>query len=142
MEDSSNSIKFKISNIDSNDIIKLTTTDQNGVLSFPLFHVIEGNGVKQNSDENLIVEKDFYGDFIRLKVIIPGVADFSPNLFVQQIGNPPTEITLNQIKVNEFIGVYPLVSGKNGPLSIYASIKNESGNLCKRLFEILKSFHS
>jgi len=125
---SPNNIEFKISNLDSNDIIKVTATDQNGVLSFPLFHVIEGNGVKQNSDEDLIVEKDFYDDFIRLKVIIPGAVDYSPNLFVQQIGNPPTEITLNQIKVNEFIGVYQIAPEKNGPLSIYASIKNESGS--------------
>ena len=129
LKNSSNNIEFKTINLDSNDIIKVTTTDQNSVLSFPLFHVIEGKGVKQNSDENLIVEKDFYDDFIRLKVIIPDAVDFSPNLFVQQIGNPPTAITLNQIKVNEFIGVYPLVSGKNGPLSIYASIKNEAGEV-------------
>lgn len=118
---------YKINNLNSHDILKIIDTAENSSVLFPLFHVVKGNGMILNSEKDLLVEKDFYDDYMRLKVIVPGVADFSPDVFVQQLGNPPTEIKLFQKSVNEFVGAYPLRSNKKGPLSIYASIKNVVG---------------
>jgi len=125
MINSPSNMGFKFGNFDSNDVIKVVANSQNEASTFPLLHIIKNDRFKKKSTNELKVEKDFYNDFIRLKVIIPFPTNETPNLFVQQFGNPPIEIPLKQKTLKEFIGFYPIQSGKDGMVSIYANIHFE-----------------
>jgi hypothetical protein len=113
---------FNLGNFDLNDVLKVVAKSHNEADTFPLFHCLENNGDSKKTTDELQVEKDFYDDFIRLKIIVPFPSNETPNLFVQQFGNPPIEISLKQKTLKEFIGFYPIQSGKNGAVSLYANI--------------------
>jgi hypothetical protein len=62
-----------------------------------------------------------------LNLTVNGFIQNNPRLLVQQIGLPATEVSLWQNRFNEFIGVYQLVPGKDGPLSIEADVIDPLG---------------
>jgi hypothetical protein len=51
----------------------------------------------------------------------------SPKVSVQQAGSAPTELSIFQKRINEFVGVYPIQSGKDGlfSLSVWANEKTD-----------------
>jgi len=113
---------YEITGINSGDIIKILTNTQNEAIASSLFHFIENDALSEELTNELKVEKDFYDDYIRLKVKTPFPSNSIPNIFVQQFGDPPIEVSLVQKDLTEFIGFYPIENGKDGLVSIYANI--------------------
>lgn len=108
-------------------VVKIESKDEHGIISFPLYYLIEGDSINTNLFTELNLETDFYDDYIRFKLNIDGLIRDVPKLFIQQIGIPTTEVPLLPDRFNEFIGVYQLIPGKDGPLSIEARATDISG---------------
>ncbi|MBC8180558.1 M23 family metallopeptidase [candidate division KSB1 bacterium] len=122
LTDSPSNFGYLISAVGSGDIVKLLPDSQNQESAFPLFHLIRNDGFLKNQTHELKIKKDFYDNYIRLKVLTPFPSNSFPNIFVQQFGNPPIEIPLVQKDLTEFIGFYPIESGKDDVFSIYANM--------------------
>ncbi len=108
-------------------VVKIESKDEHGIISFPLYYLIEEDSINTNLFTELNLETDFYDDYIRFKLNIDGLIRDVPKLFVQQIGISTTEAPLLPDRYNEFIGVYQLIPGKDGPLSIEARAIDISG---------------
>ncbi len=120
-------IKYLLTPVQPGMILKIQSVDDDGVESFPLYKLIEGSTLTENLMTDISLEKDFYDDYIRLTLKVDGLIGSTPKLSVQQIGIPATEVPLWQNRFNEIIGVYPLMPGKDGPLSIEANANDLSG---------------
>lgn len=120
-------IKYLLKPIPSRTIIKIQSVQDYGIESFPSYHLVIGDSLTDNLVTDLNLEKDFYDDYIRFTLNVTGLIQFTPKLQVQQIGIPTTEVLLWQNRFNEFIGVYQLVPGKDGPLSIEANAIDLAG---------------
>jgi hypothetical protein len=125
--ESSPVVKYVLKSINPLTIVKIQSIDEYMIESFPSYHLVAGDSLAGNLITDLSLEKDFYDDYIRLKLNVDGLIKDSPKLFIQQIGIPTTEISLSQNRFNEFIGFYQLVPGKDGPLSIEANAIDLSG---------------
>ena len=109
-------------------IIKILAQDQNwGFSSFPSFHLLTPDSMTDDSVPELRLEKDFYDDYFRLQLTADGVIWNSPEITVQQIGLPTTQISLWQNDFNEFVGIYSFIPQRNGPLAIEVRAKNLAG---------------
>jgi hypothetical protein len=120
-------IKYLLSPIKSQTIVKIQSVQDFGIESFPSYYLVKTDSSIDNVMTDLSLEKDFYDDYIRLTLSVNGLIQDSPKLLVQQIGIPATEVSLWQIRFNEFIGIYQLASGKDGPLYIEANAIDLSG---------------
>jgi len=118
--------EYLLKSIKPNTIVKIQSIDEYGIKSFPSYHIVKSDTMESNSFTELNLEKDFYDDYIRLKLAVEDLVKDVPRLFVQQIGLPITEVNLWQNRFNEYIGVYQLVPGKDGPLSIDVFAKDPS----------------
>jgi hypothetical protein len=120
-------VKYLLSPMQSQTIVKIQTVQDLGIGSFPSYYLVHSDSSIDNMTTDLSLEKDFYDDYIRLNLTVNGLIRSNPKLLVQQIGLPATEVSLWQNRFNEFIGVYRLVPGKDGPLSIEADVIDPLG---------------
>ncbi len=125
--DSSPIIKYLLTPIKPGTLIKIQVTDDYGIESLPSYHFVAGDIFIDTFVTDLSLEKDFYDDFIRFTLNVQGSIQSYPKLLAQQIGSMATEVSLWQSRFNEFVGVYQLQPGKDGPLSIEASAIEYSG---------------
>jgi hypothetical protein len=118
---------YELQNVSPVDIFKTDTITQNGQSEIPLFHPINNSSSHNNATNKLFVEKDFFNDFIRIKISAKFKLLASPKVSVQQAGSAPTELSIFQKRINEFVGVYPIQSGKDGlfSLSVLANEKTD-----------------
>jgi len=119
--------EYLLKPIQPNTIIKIQSVDENRIQSFPSYHVMKNDHFESNLYTELNIEKAFYDDYIRLRLIVDGLIQDFPRLTVQQIGLPATDVKLWQNRFNEYIGIYQLIPGEDGPLSFEARAKDISG---------------
>lgn len=86
--------------------------------SFPSFYYLNDSNRTAPAASELSLEKDFYDDYVRLKVIANGLLHGLPRVTVQQTGALPTSVPIWPTNLQEFYGVYALQPGKDGPMSI------------------------
>lgn len=125
--ESSPIIKYLLTPVKPGTLVKIQSTDNYGIESLPSYHFVAGDIFVDNFVTDLSLEKDFYDDFIRLTLNVQGSIQSYPKLLAQQVGSPATDVSLWQTRFNEFVGVYQLRPGKDGPLSIEASAIEHSG---------------
>ena len=125
--ESSQIIKYLLTPIKPGTLIKIQSTDDYGIESFPSYHLVVGDIFTDNFKADLSLGKNFYEDFIRFTLNVDGSVQSYPKLLAQQIGSPAVEVSLWQTRFNEFVGVYQFQPGKDGPLSIEASAIEYSG---------------
>ena len=119
--------EYLLQSIQPNTVVKIRATDDHRVPMLPAYYIVENDTFEPFPSTNLIVEQEFYDDYIRFNVTSDRIVKETPRLFVQQIGLPAIEVKLWQNRFNEYIGVYQLVPGKDGPLSIETRAKDLSG---------------
>jgi len=99
-------------------IVKIHSMDENDIPFLPAYHVAGKNLLSTDNETEINLEKDFYDDYVRLKLKLDGTVQKTPLLTIQQIGIPSAEVPLLQTNFDEFIGIYQIVPGKDGPMSV------------------------
>lgn len=119
--------EYVLKPVQPNTIVKIQSIGENRIESFPSYYMVKNEYFDSSLYTDLNVEKEFYDDYMRLRLVVDGLIDEFPQLTVQQIGLPGIEVNLWQNRFNEYVGVYQLIPGKDGPLSIEARAKDISG---------------
>jgi len=118
--------KSEINHVRPQDIIKTDTAIQKEMSAVPLFQVVKDAKAVDKADGKILVDKDFYNDYLRLKIVTAFKPLTLPKVVIQQSGGAQTLLSLLQKKYNEFVGIYPLQSGKDGLASIVVAVNNGS----------------
>ncbi len=114
-------IRYLLSSIRPGTVIKVSSINAEGIESLPLYYLLRDSSQGAYSANALKLEKDFYDDYIRFRLTTNGWIDSAPMLVVQQVGLAGTSVSLWPIRFNEWLGVYPLVPGKDGQMTIEAT---------------------
>ncbi len=112
--------KYLLKPVKPQTIVKIQSVDDYGIESFPSYYLANVDTLANQLINELNLKPDFYDDYIRFTLLADGLIQSFPKLYVQQIGMPPTEVSLWQNRFNEFIGIYQLLPGKDGLVSIEA----------------------
>lgn len=112
---------YLLSSIRPGAVIKISSINSEGVESLPLYYIVRDSSQTISSANELKLEKDFYDDYIRFRLTTNGWLNSVPELIVQQVGMPGTSVSLWPVRFNEWFGVYQLLPGKDGIMSIEAN---------------------
>jgi len=125
--DSTKTYVFNVDSVDSNHVVKICADNDVNNLFFPLFFAGVGQQDSSKALADVLVEKDFYDDYMRIELLIQDRRPGKPRLFVHQIGSPTREVRLVQHEWNKYIGVYRFTPEKNGVLTLEVTMKNNVG---------------
>lgn len=95
--------------------------------SFPSFCYLNDSNRTVPAAAELSLEKDFYDDYVRLKITANGPLQGLPRVTVQQTAAMPTTVDIWQNDLQDFCGVYTLQPAKDGPLTITIRADNLLG---------------
>ncbi|HDP98966.1 MAG TPA: M23 family metallopeptidase, partial [bacterium] len=111
-------VQINVELIDQNNIVKLSTVDNWGQDSHPLFIVPVESPTELIPDSTMFIEKDFYHDYVRIEInaIQPIISD--PELWIHQIGASAQQVELIRVNLNTFFAVYQFIPQKDGVLTI------------------------
>ncbi|MDZ7317724.1 MAG: hypothetical protein ONB11_01105 [candidate division KSB1 bacterium] len=95
--------------------------------SSPSFYYLDDSNRTAPDAAELSLEKDFYDDYMRLKVVANGPLRGLPRVTVQQTGALAADVSMWQLDLHEFCGVYAFEPAKSGPLTIAVQAHNLLG---------------
>lgn len=108
--------------------VKIQTRNEFNEESFPIYFASKNFSKLEDSTTHLILEKDFYDDFVRLELSAQGGLIKAPQISVQQLGLPNKTVPMVQSRLNEFFGIYQFVPNYDGILIIDVQAQDLAGN--------------
>ncbi len=120
-EKTNNGSQFKtmtVYPVTQESLLKITATDSFGIESYPYFYIPYWKFEYRPSETEIRLEKDFYDDYVRFRIVAEKGIFHTPQMIVHQNQNEAERIYLVQKDLNEFIGVYQLKTSVSGELTI------------------------